>query len=66
MTMMAGLSKGVFILTRKHYSLDFKREVIRQVLQTQSPSSIARKHQINSFIIYRWVKEYKEGKYNSL
>jgi transposase-like protein len=64
--MMAGLSKGALTLSKKQYSIEFKREVIRQALLTKSPGSVARKHQLNSFIIYRWVKEYKEGKYNSV
>ncbi|WP_442870396.1 transposase [Aneurinibacillus sp. Ricciae_BoGa-3] len=49
---------------KKHYTVEFKREIIRQALETK-PSSVARKHQLNSFIIYRWVKEYKEGKFSS-
>ncbi|WCK53568.1 transposase [Aneurinibacillus sp. Ricciae_BoGa-3] len=51
-------------MSKKQYTIDFKREVIRQALETKSPSSVARKHHLNSFIIYRWVKEYKEGKFN--
>ncbi|WP_442870380.1 transposase [Aneurinibacillus sp. Ricciae_BoGa-3] len=51
-------------MSKKQYSIEFKCEVIQKALQTKSPSSVARQYRLNSFIIYRWVKEYKEGKYN--
>jgi transposase-like protein len=51
----------------KHaYPLTFKRKVIKQTLETQNPSKVARENRLNSQIIYRWIKEYKQGKYKDL
>lgn len=50
---------------RRHYSLHFKQEVIRKALEMKDYSLVARKYQISSLTIYRWIREYKEGKYES-
>jgi transposase-like protein len=34
------------------------------VLESKKPSDVARQYKINSRIIYRWIREYKQGKYN--
>ncbi|ERI09798.1 transposase [Aneurinibacillus aneurinilyticus] len=51
-------------MKRKKYSFEFKCEVVKQALEEQSLGSVARRHQLNSLIIYRWISEYKQGKYN--
>ncbi|MED4727083.1 transposase [Aneurinibacillus migulanus] len=51
-------------MKRKKYSFEFKCEVVKQALEEQSLGSVARRHQLNSLTIYRWISEYKQGKYN--
>ncbi|WP_082129731.1 transposase [Aneurinibacillus tyrosinisolvens] len=47
----------------RKFSEEFKVQVIKETLEERSPSIIARKYHLNSNIIYRWMKEYKEGKW---
>ncbi|GEN36883.1 MULTISPECIES: transposase [Aneurinibacillus] len=49
---------------RRKYSVEFKRKVVKQVLEAEKPSHVARKHKLSSITIYRWISEYKQGKYN--
>jgi transposase-like protein len=51
---------------KRKYSLDFKQKVIKQALEMDSIGKVARQNRLNSQIIYRWVKEYKQGKFNTL
>ncbi|WP_081413230.1 transposase [Aneurinibacillus terranovensis] len=48
---------------KKQYSLEFKRQVIKQALEADSVGTIARKYQINSITVCRWIREFKQGKY---
>ncbi|WP_422664943.1 transposase [Aneurinibacillus uraniidurans] len=48
---------------RNSYSLTFKRQVIQRVLETRDANKVARENGINTFMIYRWLKEYRKGKY---
>ncbi|MED0708231.1 helix-turn-helix domain-containing protein, partial [Aneurinibacillus aneurinilyticus] len=52
-------------IMRRHYSLHFKHEVIRKALEIKDYSLVARKYRISSLTIYRWLREYKEGKYKA-
>ncbi|MBN6187840.1 helix-turn-helix domain-containing protein [Aneurinibacillus sp. BA2021] len=49
---------------KRKYSREFKCKVVQQVLACNKPGSIARQHRINSITIYRWINEYKQGKYD--
>jgi transposase-like protein len=51
---------------KRKYSLDFKQKVIKQALEMDSIGKVARQNRLNSQIIYRWVQEYKQGKFNTL
>jgi transposase-like protein len=64
-TMMAGLPKGEK-MKRRTYSLIFKQEIAKQALEAERLSNVARKNRLNSKLIYRWVQEYKQGKYDAL
>jgi transposase-like protein len=50
---------------RRKYSLEFKKEVVKDALIEKSLSLVARKYRLNSKMIYRWVHEYKQGKFSS-
>ncbi len=48
---------------RRQYPLQFKLQVVRQTLEPgASVSIVARQHNINSNVVFRWRKEYREGK----
>jgi transposase-like protein len=51
---------------RKTYEQEFKCHIAKEALETKDVGALARKHTLNSATIYRWVKEYKKGKYGSL
>jgi transposase-like protein len=51
---------------RRTYSLDFKQKIIKQALEMENVSQVARRNRLNSRIIYRWIQEYKQGKFNVL
>jgi transposase-like protein len=53
-------------MMRRTYSLTFKYKVIKQALETENPSKVARENKLNSLTIYRWIREYKQGKYEGL
>ncbi|BAU28786.1 helix-turn-helix domain-containing protein [Aneurinibacillus soli] len=48
---------------RRSYSLSFKYKVIQRALEIQDLNKVARENRLNSRMIYRWIKEYKQGKY---
>ncbi|MED0677574.1 MULTISPECIES: transposase [Aneurinibacillus] len=49
---------------KRQYSIQFKHQVVKEALEVESLSIVARRHRLNSRIIYRWVREFKEGKYS--
>jgi transposase-like protein len=53
--------KSEEIRMRHTYSLDFKCEVIKQALEIKPLSLVARKYKLNTIIVSRWVREYKQG-----
>ena len=48
---------------RGRYSLDFKLEVLKETFAPgASVAAIARRHGMNTNVIFRWRKEYREGR----
>ncbi|MBN6186865.1 transposase [Aneurinibacillus sp. BA2021] len=45
---------------RKTYSLQFKSKIVQEVINGAQCSVVARKYQVSSLVIYRWVRMYKE------
>ncbi|ERI09809.1 helix-turn-helix domain-containing protein [Aneurinibacillus aneurinilyticus] len=50
---------------KKSYSLLFKFQVIMDAMIYENNARAARKHQLNITIVSRWVREYKQGKFDS-
>lgn len=47
---------------RRQYSLELKVRVVKETLAPgASVSIVARRHNINSNVVFRWRKEYREG-----
>ena len=50
----------------RRYSLAFKRKVVKESLAPgASVSIVARRHDINSNIVFRWRKEFRDGKFGN-
>ncbi|WCK54415.1 transposase [Aneurinibacillus sp. Ricciae_BoGa-3] len=47
-------------MVRRKFSAEFKMQVIQECLETGNISIVARKHDVGSNVIGRWVREYKE------
>ncbi|MFT9849955.1 transposase [Aneurinibacillus sp. REN35] len=45
---------------RKKYSLQFKHTIVQEVIKGAQCSAVARKYQVSSLVIYRWVRMYKQ------
>ena len=51
---------------QRSYSLEFKREVVEELLSGVSrPAQLCRRHNIASSLLYHWKKQYSRGKFNN-
>lgn len=50
-------------MKRTKYSKEFKIQVIKEALETDKPSVVARRYDLNANMVCRWVREYRNGKY---
>ncbi len=50
---------------RHHYSRAFKRQVVEETLVgDRSVSQIARDHDVNANLVFRWRRAYREGRFD--
>lgn len=50
----------------RSYSLDFKRQVVEELLSGESrPAQLCRRHNISSSLLYHWKRQYGLGKFNN-
>ncbi|ERI09721.1 transposase [Aneurinibacillus aneurinilyticus] len=45
---------------RRHYTSEFKQNVIKDALKTGVFAKVARKYALNAATVSRWVREYKQ------
>jgi transposase-like protein len=51
---------------QRSFSLEFKRQVIEELLSGQSrPAQLCRRYNITSSLLYHWKKQYSRGKFNN-
>jgi transposase-like protein len=51
---------------QRSFSLEFKRQVIQELLSSESsPAQICRRHNISSSLLYHWKKQFSRGKFNN-
>ena len=51
---------------RRVFSLEFKRQLIEELLSGQSSAvQICRRHNIGSSLLYHWKKQYSRGKFEN-
>jgi transposase len=51
-------------MKRTKHPLEFKIQVSKEAMDTGNAAIVARRYELSSNMVNRWVKEYKEGKYN--
>ena len=50
-------------MTRNKHSKEFKKQVVKEAIETGNKSAVARRYEIAVNMLHRWVKEFEEGKY---
>src|SRR3989304_10158306 len=51
---------------QRTFSLEFKRQVVEELLSGESRSAqLCRRHNISSSVLYHWKKQYSRGKFNN-
>ena len=51
---------------QRSYSVEFKRQVIQELLSEESrPAQLCRRYNISSSLLYHWKKQYCRGKFNN-
>ncbi|MCP1359248.1 transposase [Aneurinibacillus migulanus] len=53
-------------MTRKKYSLNFKKQVIKEVQETGSITVVARCYELSANMVGRWKKERDNGKHGEV
>ncbi|MED4732435.1 transposase [Aneurinibacillus migulanus] len=53
-------------MTRKKYSLNFKKQVIKEVQETGSITAVARRYELSANMVGRWKKELENGKHGEV
>ncbi len=51
---------------QRSFSVEFKRQVIQELLSEESrPAQLCRRYNISSSLLYYWKKQYSRGKFNN-
>jgi transposase len=53
-------------MKRTHHPKEFKIQVCKEAIDTGNAAVVARRYELSSNMVNRWVKEYKEGKYDNV
>ena len=58
--------KDLAMRRQRSFSLEFKRQVVEELLSEQSrPAQICRRYEISSSVLYHWKRQYARGKFNN-
>ena len=58
--------KGLAMRNQRSFSLEFKRQVVEELLSGESrPAQLCRRHNISSSLLYHWKRQYSRGKFNN-
>ncbi len=61
-----GGGKDFAMRNQRSFNIDFKRQVIQDLLSGESsPAQLCRRYNISSSLLYYWKKQYSRGKFNS-
>ena len=53
-------------MTRNKHSREFKRQVVKEAIETGNKAAVARRYEIAAHMLHRWVKEFEEGKFGEI
>ena len=58
--------KDLAMRNQRSFSLEFKRQVVEELLSGESrPAQICRRYNISSSILYHWKRQYSRGKFDN-
>ena len=58
--------KDLAMRNQRGFSVEFKRQVIQELLSEESPpAQLCRRYNISSSLLYYWKKQYSRGKFNN-
>ena len=58
--------KDLAMRNQRSFSVEFKRQVIQELLSEESPpAQLCRRYNISSSLLYYWKKQYSRGKFNN-
>ncbi len=61
-----GDRKDLAMRNQRNFSLEFKRQVVEELLSGESrPAQLCRRYSISSSVLYHWKKQYSRGKLNN-
>jgi len=50
-------------LKRNKHSKEFKLQVIKEAMETGNKAAVARRYELATNMLHRWIKEYEAGKF---
>ena len=61
-----GGRKDLAMRNQRSFSVEFKRQVIQELLSEESrPAQLCRRYNISSSLLYYWKRQYSRGKFNN-
>ena len=58
--------KYLVMKNRRYFSLEFKRQVMEELLSGESrPAQLCRRYNLSASLLYHWKKQYSRGKFNN-
>jgi transposase len=58
--------RGMPTMKRNKYSTEFKLQVVKEAMETGNKAAVARRYEIGSNMLHRWVREYEQGKFGEI
>ncbi len=53
-------------MKRKKYSIDFKKQVVKEAKETGNLAAVARRHELSTTMVNRWKREVESGKHGEI
>ena len=50
-------------MKRNKHSKEFKLQVIKEAIETGNKAAVARRYELATNMLHRWIKEYEDGKF---
>jgi transposase len=61
-----GWRKDLAMKNRRGFSLEFKRQIVEELLSGESrPAQLCRRYNISPSLLYHWKRQYSRGKFNN-